>query len=755
MKRIVALSVALVLALPGPASFACGPLPLPGPGRPLFDWSMAADPYYISVISSEFLKDGSLSDYEAEGRIAAGFMVEWTAYLGLSPRGKPAEAVAAMLSSDDPEAEWKAGVAPLVAEPKRSSKEILRYLGLLAGSQRIDAALDPWSDADRPTKADYAKLAADAAAALDAGKDAFLRRRTALVLLKAEELAGEHAKAKATWAEWFAPAPDGILKARAAGWIARASLAQGKRVEAMATYVSLMDQYPDTAADQVASLLAVAPSEAEWDSLIASLPKGHRRAMVHLCRALLDPHRISTRYMEAMFAEEPGSAHLGKLLIRAMREVDWQELPLLYSRAGLGTQAFLPAAEDAIPAVKEAELLAFVEKALARGGLRDPGLFRAAAAHLRMLKGDFKGARALLDAAGPKDLARGPGAQLIAYHKWFLAAATGDKAREALWKPAMLALEARRSDGGDDSFTREGYAFLGEKCLEEGKVPEAIVAFGASGYAGVAAAAIDIYATIDELRALAALDPAKAGGELGALLAYFPADRDGLSYAVATRLLRERKFSEAAAAYAAIPAAFFEDISMRSYYTFFDEELPLGSLPVAEADTLAGDAPRAMVARKDLAARLAALERVGNWEAIGWIYLSSPYVAYDDYHWRGGMVWGAGDGALSDWPYVGEKSGALMKARKKAFLELYDTHAVGAEYLVRAMAQTADPERKARIAVAAFWGYGNPSYSESFGLPAPKKAKADALLALMRKELARTAYLSRYAAGCPALGDMR
>jgi hypothetical protein len=503
------------------------------------------------------------------------------------------------------------------------------------------------------------------------------------------------------------------------------------------------------------SLESLGLDDQGWDALAASLPAGHRRAVAFFARALADPHRETTRYMERIDAEEPGSPQLTKLLIRALRAVD--EVKLARVLAGYAASA----ADDQ----KVDDLRAFVRGVAARGREWSPGVWIAASAHLSLVRGNAAESASTLDAALPLEpgfsaTARGA----LAVERLLTAVALGREETEVmrLLPGALSAVDAAARDG--DTAPRETVlGTLGVRRLGLDDVPRAALAFSAAGYTETVRFILDMYASADELASLSSLLQSPSDPESAAGAARFPFSADDIAYMRGVRLIRVGAYGAAEKAFAALPGAFWARAAGKKIEPLFDDRFggaPMGSVWVAWGDTRDPAMEPEVVRRDVLAHRLAELERAGNPERLGWAWLSTPFIGYDDLLWNGEMVEVLKRATLDGWPFMSRGLSAKAADRLKSFLDEYDSHAAAARYLKRALAAQRNPEKAARVALGLWRSLAEPSYSDSMGSPSHAAAgEAEQVAMTIVQKYGRTAavadYRNSYGDGCPGLGASR
>jgi len=251
--------------------------------------------------------------------------------------------------------------------------------------------------------------------------------------------------------------------------------------------------------------------------------------------------------------------------------------------------------------------------------------------------------------------------------------------------------------------------------------------------------------------------------ETKAAAAVFPYSAAGVEYVRGVRLLRSGSFDAAAQALAKLPAGFWKSGPAKNDAEFDEQyaQTPMFSVRVAEGDTN-DPAVKAQVLRKDaLAKRLADLARTGDTARLGWMYLSTPYIGYDDLVWNGEMVEVLKRASLNGgWPFITKDLAAQAQSRLTVFLNEYDSNGTASRYLKASMDREKAPERAARLALGLWQSLTGASYTESAGTPSARPvATADAVAAMISKQYGRTAAVKGYRAafedGCPGLDATR
>ncbi|HET6452079.1 MAG TPA: hypothetical protein VFI08_12250, partial [Spirochaetia bacterium] len=489
-------------------------------------------------------------------------------------------------------------------------------------------------------------------------------------------------------------------------------------------------------------------------------------------RALSDPHVETTRYMEIIDTEEPRSPHLGKLLIRSLRAIDQVRLPRLlagYAVPGAALSASVVAPSGPVSGQiddqKISALRDFVQKVIAKNKEWDPGLWYAASAHLALLLGSVPDAAAALDAAKAytgRVSSAGNGALAIERLVVALAQARPEADLQALVPDALAAADVI-ARAGDTAPRETVFGALGLRHLAQGDEPRAVLAFALAGYQETVRFMLDMYMEPQDLAALEKIMVSPPDPETAAAAARFPYTAPGVEYIRGVRLLRSGSFEAAAQALGALPAAFWSTGPQKSD-AIFDEQFsqtPMFSLSVAEGD-LGDPSVKPRVLRKDaLARRLADLARAGDSTRLGWMYLSTPYIGYDDLVWNGEMIEVLKRASLDGgWPFVTKELASQAQGRLAVFFNEYDSNAVASRYLKASLDKEKVTEKAARLALGLWQSLTGLSFSDSAGSPSGTPvASADAVAALIAGKYGRTSVVKSYRAafddGCPGLAVTR
>jgi hypothetical protein len=776
---LLALGVIVVSPLP-----ACGPGPWEGEAAfaggdqlACFSWSEADDPYFVPVLASE---DDLSARYDGQNTELDGQMDTWTrdwsAYLGLGSSSESLDTVRSMLSDDDPVKVFRQKVLPKVPRDVAGrSRDVEGYLALMARAGSLDAAAAPWNQDLSPQEIakGWGQVFKEASTAQGRSSlPAFLQSRYDYLVLRAATQTGSPQRALDLYQAAFSRKPASLLRYKAWSYAARASIQLGNTTQAAQWYLAILDQFPALQFATVESLGALNLDDSDWDSLIASLPAGHRRAFASFARALFDPHVETTRYMEAMDAEEPGSPQMAKLLIRSLRAIDQMRLPRLLAGyaapgAALSKTVVAPSGPGAA-AMDDQKVMAlrdFVRQVIARDKEWNPGLWHAASAHLALLLGSTADAAAALDAAKPREQKfsqSGRGALAIERMLTALALARPDEDLQALIPDARAAVDLIAKTG--DTTPREAvFGALGLKRLADGDAARATLDFSLAGYAETVRFMLDMYLEPSDLSSLEQLIASPPDAESTAAAAQFAFNADALEYMRGVRLLRSGSFDEAAKTLGALPASFWKSGPKKSDAIFDDQfaRTPMFSVTVADGDTN-DPAVKARVMRKDaLAKRLADLARAGDSTRLGWMYLSTPYIGYNDLLWNGEMIEVLKRASLDGgWPFVTKELATQAEGRLAVFFDEYDSNGIASRFLKKSLDREKATEKAARLALGLWQSLTGSSYAESAGSPSAKAvADANGVAALLAKQYGRTSTVKGYRAsfddGCPGLDATR
>jgi hypothetical protein len=742
-----------------------------------FSWSEADDPYFVSLLTAEddpsARYDGRSAEQDAE---VDTWAKDWSAFLGLGSSASALDLVRSMLLDDDPSAFFHQKVlSRLSRDATGRSRDVERYLSLMARAGSLDAAVGPLAPQESSEKlaSGWQTLLREASTAQgQGGLPAFLQSRYAYLVLRAATQTGSWQKALDLYQAGFSRTPGSLLRYKAWSYAARAALQLGDTTRAAQWYLSILDQYPDLQFATMESIDSLNLDDAGWDVLSASLPAGHRRAVAAFVRALLDPHVETTRYMETIDAEEPGSPYLAKLLIRSLRAIDQMRLPRVLAGyvapdAVLSQAVVAPSSSGAgqIDDQKVSALRDFLQKVIAKNKEWNPGLWYAASAHLALLLGHVPDAAAALEAAraqGGRFSSSGKGALATERMLAALAQARPDQELELLVPDALLAVDALAKAG--DTAPREAvFGALGLKRLARGDVARASLSFAVAGYTETVRFMLDMYLAPADFPALEQDLGSPPDAESAAAAARFPFNVTDLEYMRGVRLLRSGSFAEAAQTLAALPTAFWKS-GPKKNDAFFDEQYsqtPMFALMVADGD-VSDPSVKPRVLRKDaLAKRLADLAKAGDSTRLGWMYLSTPYIGYNDLLWNGEMIEVLKRASLDGgWPFVTRDLSSRAQQRLALFLDEYDSNRIASLYLKESLGREKATERAARLALGLWRSLTDRSYAESAGSPADKAvSSANDVAATIVKQYGRTSVVKNYRAsfddGCPGLDATR
>ncbi len=717
--------------------------------------------------------DGRDAEREAE---MDSWARDWSTFLGLGSSSASRDLVRSMLSDDDPAAFFRQKVLPRVPrEVAGRSGDVERYLALMARAGSLDAAADPWAPPQPPEKiaSGWQALFRDASAVQDrGGLPDFLQSRYVYLVLRAATQTGSPRKALDLYQGAFAGKPASLLRYKAWSYAARAALQLGDATRAAQWYLAILDQFPSLEFSMMESLGSLNLDDSGWDALSASLPAGHRRASAAFVQALFDPHVETTRYMATIDREEPGSPHLAKLLIRSLRAIDEMRLPRVLAGcaapgAALSAAVVAPASPAAgqIDDQKVGALLDFVRGVIARDREWNPGLWYAASAHLAFILGHLQDASAVLETARSQERRFSPsGKGALAVERLLVALAQErpDQKLEPLVPDALTAADAM-ANAGDTSPREAVFGALGLKRLAAGDSARATLAFTVAGYAETVRFMLDIYLAPRDLQALEQIVASPSDAESSAGAARLPFKIADLEYMRGVRLLRSGSFDEAAQALGSLPAGFWSSGPKKNDADFDEQfaQTPMFSVTVAEAATNDPSVKPRLLRKDALAKRLADLAKAGDSVRLGWMYLSTPYIGYDDLLWNGEMIEVLKRASLDGgWPFVTRDLSSRALQRMARFLNEYDSNGIASRYLQGSLAREKASEKAARLALGLWRSLTDRSYSESAGSPAGKPAASvDDVAAMIARQYGRTSVVRGYRAsfddGCPGLDVTR
>ena len=775
----LALAVVAVSPLP-----ACGPGPWVGEAAfagsdqlACFSWSESDDPIFLPLLATEDDGPARYDGRDAErGAELDSWTRDWSAFLGLGSTSASLDLVHGMLSDDDPAGLFRQKVLPRTSRDVAArSRDVERYLSLMARAGSLDAAADPWAPPEPPGKlaSGWQALFHDASAPQNqTGLPAFLQSRYTYLVLRAATQAGSPQMALDLYQRGFAGQPASMLRYKAWSYAGRAALQLGNTTLAAQWYLAILDQFPSLQFATMESLMSLNLDDAGWDAVSASLPAGHRRAFAAFVRALFDPHVETTRYMETIDSEEPGSSQMAKLLIRSLRAIDQMRLPRVLARyaapgAALSPSVVAPAGPVSaqVDDQKVSALLDFVRRVIARDREWNPGLWYAASAHLAVLLGSLPDAAAALDAARSQEgrfSASGRGALAVERVLSALAQARSDQELQRLIPDALSAVDGM-AKAGDTAPRETVFGALGLRHLAQGDGPRATLAFAVAGYGETVRFMLDMYLEPSDLLALEQLLASPPDAESAAGAARLPFKSAELEYMRGVRLLRSGSFDDAARTLGSLPAAFWTS-GPRKNDAIFDEQYaqaPMFSVMVAEGDTNDPSVKPRLLRRDALAKRVADLARAGNSTALGWMFLSTPYIGYNDLLWNGEMIEVLKRASLDGgWPFVTRELSANAAGRMARFLDEYDSNAIASRYLKGSLAREKAAERAARLALGLWRSLTDQSYAQSAGTPSQKAAaSAENVAATIAKRYGGTSVVRGYRAsfddGCPGLDVTR
>ena len=773
---LFALAVVAAFRLP-----ACGPGPFTGEAAfagtdqlACFSWSEADDPIFRPLLEAgaDLSYQYAARDAEREGELDS-YTRDWTSFLQLGTSETEKSLVRSMLADEDPAGYFRQKVLPRVSSVVASrSDDVQRYLTMMARAGGLDAAAEPWAPKKSPRTLliEWGTLFSNASAALD-GKSlpSFLHSRFAYLALRAATQSGSPQRALDIYQSTFAGKPGSLLRFKAWSYAAHAALQLGDTTRAATSYLAILDQCPALQFAMQESIESLNLDDAAWDALSASLPRGHRRAVAAFARALSDPHLETTRYLESIDAEEPGSPHLAKLLIRSLRAIDQVRLPRVLAGYAAPGSVLVPAV--AVPSVLESAqiddrkveaLLGFARGVIERDKEWNPGLWKAAAAHLALLLGRAADAAATLDAARSLEQRFSPSARgALAVERLLTAIAQAwpDPKMQPLVPDALSALDATAKEG-DTAPRGAVFGALGVRRLAQGDVPRAILAFTVAGYTETIRFMLDMYATPEDLQSLERLLASPPEAESAAGAAHFPFNAADLEYMRGVRLLRSGSFEAAAGVLGSLPGSFWNSPGAKKPDYSFDDRYagaPLYSMWIAYGDMTDPSVKPRLLRRDALARRLAELARAGDSTTMGWIYLSTPFVGYNDLLWNGEMIEVLKRASLDGgWPFVTRDLSARALERMHLFLDEYDSHGIASRYLKASLAREKAPEKAARLALGLWHSLTDRSYAEGVGSSSrPVAADAHDMVTMIGRKYGRTSvvrdYRSGFADGCPGL----
>jgi tetratricopeptide (TPR) repeat protein len=739
-----------------------------------FSWSEADDSIFRPLLEAETDLSDQYNARDTEREAELDFYArDWAAFLQLGTSASDQSLIRSMLSDEDPAGYFRQRVLPhLPTGVVSRSEEVQRYLTMMSRAADLDAAADSWSPraTSRTGSGEWRTLFVNASAAMGGkGLPSFLQSRFAYLALRAATRSGSPQKALDIYQNTFAGKPGSLLRFKAWSYAAHAALQLGDVNRAASWYLAILDQFPALQFAMQESLGFLNLSDAAWDALSASLPKGHRRAVAAFTRALSDPHLETTRYMELIDAEEPGSPHLGKLLIRSVRAIDAVRLPRVLAVYAAPGSVFSPAgaapsggASMQFDDGKLEALLSFTRGVIARDKEWNPGLWLAAEVHLALLLGRAADAASIVDGARSVEGRFSPSARgALAVERLLTALALTwpDEKLQPLVPDALTALDEIAKEG-DTAPRAAVFGALGIRRLAQGDVPRAILAFTVAGYTETVRFMLDMYATPEHLQSLERVVAAPTENESAAGAARFPFKTIDLEYMRGVRLLRSGSFEGAARVLGSLPASFWRSPGARKSDNPFNEsytDAPLYSVQITEGDTTDAKVKPRLLRRDALARRLAELARSGDTTTLGWIFLSTPFAGYDDLLWKGEMVEVLKRASLDGgWPFVTRDLSARALERMNLFLDEYDSNGIASRYLKASLDTEKAPERAARLALGLWRSLTDRSYAEGIG-SSPRAAAADAsaLAAMIARKYGRTAvvkdYRSGFDDGCPGL----
>lgn len=772
---LLALAVVAVFRLP-----ACGPGPFVGEAAfagsdqlTCFSWSEAGDPIFLPLLSTEedtqARYDGREAEREAE---LDSYARDWSSFLELGSSQAARDLAHSMLSDDDPAGFFRQKVLQRVpGNLAPRSDDVQRYLALMTRAGKLDAAADPWAPKEpaQDLSSVWRELFRDASAAQDRkGLPPFLQARLAYLVLRAATQSGSPQKALDIYQSTFAGKPASLLRFKAWSYAARAALELGDVTRAAQWYLAILDQFPSLQFAMEESLGSLNLDDPAWDSLSASLPAGHRRAVAAFVRALFDPHVETTRYMETIDAEEPGSPHLAKLFIRSLRAVDEVRFPRVFAGyaapgAALSQSVAAPSSPGPmqIDDGKVQALLDFARGVIGRNREWNAGLWQAGTAHLALLLGHVDDAQAMLEQARSQEQQfSAPGKGALAVERLLAALARGRPEGElqSLVPGALSVLDTMAKDG--DTAPREAvFGALGLRRLAQGDAPRATLAFTVAGYSETVRFMLDMYDTPSDLQTLEHLLASPPEAESAAGAARFPFKASDLGYMRGVRLLRAGSFDAAAQVMGSLPAGFWKAGPKKNDATFDEQyaSAPMFSLWIASGDMNDPSVKPRLIRKDALARRLAELKRATDSTTLGWMYLSTPYIGYNDLLWNGDMIEVLKRASLDGgWPFVTRDLAGRATERMRDFLDEYDSHGIASRYLKTSLDREKVTERAARLALGLWRSLTDRSYTESAGSPSGRPA-ADAhnVAVTIAGKYGRTSvvreYRSSFDDGCPGL----
>jgi hypothetical protein len=343
-----------------------------------------------------------------------------------------------------------------------------------------------------------------------------------------------------------------------------------------------------------------------------------------------------------------------------------------------------------------------------------------------------------------------------------LAQARPDQELQALVPDALSAVD-EMAKAGDTAPRETVFGALGLRHLAQGDGPRATLAFTVAGYGETVRFMLDMYLAPDDFPVLEGLLASPPDAECAAGAARLPFKSADLEYMHGVRLLRSGSFDDAERTLESLPAAFWKS-GPRKNDAIFDEQYartPMFSVMVAEGDTNDPSVKPKLVRRDVLAKRLADLARAGNSTALGWMFLSTPYIGYNDLLWNGEMIEVLKRASLDGgWPFVTRELSARAAERMTQFLNEYDSNGIASRFLKRSLAREKAAERAARLALGLWRSVTDQSFAESAGTPASKPtASADDVAATIAKQYGGTSVVRSYRAsfddGCPGLDVTR